>query len=512
MQLYRFRGSGGFFCRGAALLVICAVFLVIGEAEGRSRRKVKRAEAIRAYKQATKLYNEGRYGKAIAKYKKAYKISKKPVLLFNIASSYERMGRFKQSVEYYRRYLRVCPEQDKNQIRAKIDNISNRPSELRVITSPTGAKVWINGKAQSQRTPASFNVAAGKVTLRVRKKGYVSVRRIFKAAYGRPIFHSINLERLPPRGTLKVKADVADAEVWLDGKLLGKTPLSKTIPSGKHRIVVKKSGRRDVVSKINLVRGGTYKMFAELYRVARGQEATGTGTVRGAGQREQDDSGRDPHLTRDGKGGGQLGATDSQVSLKRRRAGGVSVRRSFVESGGFIEFEGGISVVRFGGAELEVDPTFSVGLSGGYLLRLTSRLGLEFGGQLGLSSLEDNTAQRSNRLTFLDLMGFAGLRVFVIRNLFVTARAAMGVLIVAGLDEESFLLDIGPNDKVHSPFSGFAVGGTVMAGYRVWEGLSVCVVPASLYFSPRFGSFEDLSESIEHIFRFNAQIAVLYDF
>jgi hypothetical protein len=496
-------------------------FLGAPEARARSK-KGKRAEAVRLYKQATKLYNEGRYGQAIKKFKRAYQIVKKPVLLFNIASSYERMGKFKLAVDYYRKYLTVCPEQEKNQTRAKIDNITNRSSELRVITSPTGAKVWINGKEQSQRTPASFSVSAGKVTLRVHKKGYESARRIFKAAYGKPIFHSINLKRLPPRATLKVKADVPGAEVLVDGKSLGEAPVTETISSGKHRIVVRKVGYRDVAQKVDLARGATHKVFAEMYRVARagrpdvgGASSAAAGQARGAGEEvEVAQTSKRGAGDVDGRGDGRAG----EVSLEKQTGASAEtsagrLRSGYAVSGAFLDAGGGLAVDRFGDPELEVEPTYSVALSGGYMLGLTRMLGLEMGAQLGLSSLNDNTLDRTNRLTFLDVLGFVGLRVYPIRNLFVAVRGAVGMLAISGLDTQSFLFEgLGANAKVDSTFSGLSVGGSLIVGYRVWRGLSICVVPGSVLYSPRTGSFDDFRESIKHVFRYNAQLAVLYDF
>ena len=65
---------------------------------------------------------------------------------------------------------------------------------------------------------------------------------------------------------LRITADVADAEVFVDGKRAGNTPLSKPIPvtAGSHEIRVAKAGYRAYVDKIDVEPTGSAQIEAKL--------------------------------------------------------------------------------------------------------------------------------------------------------------------------------------------------------------------------------------------------------
>jgi hypothetical protein len=63
-------------------------------------------------------------------------------------------------------------------------------------------------------------------------------------------------------GTLRVKTDVSEVEVFLDGNSVGKTPLTLTpVAVGPHRVGLTKPGYEDHEEQVQVQSGATAKMF-----------------------------------------------------------------------------------------------------------------------------------------------------------------------------------------------------------------------------------------------------------
>jgi tetratricopeptide (TPR) repeat protein len=68
------------------------------------------AEAARQhYNKAVQLYDLGHFEEAIGEFEKAYESKQDPVLLYNLAQSYRRLGNHKQALDLYRNFLLRMP-------------------------------------------------------------------------------------------------------------------------------------------------------------------------------------------------------------------------------------------------------------------------------------------------------------------------------------------------------------------------------------------------------------------
>lgn len=80
-------------------------------------------------------YDERRWEDALREFKEAYRLSKKPALLYNIALCNERLLRYEEAVEVLRNYLRIDPNaEDKAGIERKVADLdtaikNTRPGE-----------------------------------------------------------------------------------------------------------------------------------------------------------------------------------------------------------------------------------------------------------------------------------------------------------------------------------------------------------------------------------------------
>lgn len=61
---------------------------------------------------------------------------------------------------------------------------------------------------------------------------------------------------------LRVKTDTADVEVWLDGELVGRTPLTlKNLSAGQHRIALLKDGYEDHLQEVEVSSSQSNSIF-----------------------------------------------------------------------------------------------------------------------------------------------------------------------------------------------------------------------------------------------------------
>ncbi len=84
------------------------------------------------YDNGALLYEEGRYEDAIQAWQEAYRISKKPLLLFNIANAQERIGQWRPALETLNRYRAFASADEREVLDRRMKNIERRVAELEV--------------------------------------------------------------------------------------------------------------------------------------------------------------------------------------------------------------------------------------------------------------------------------------------------------------------------------------------------------------------------------------------
>lgn len=72
-------------------------------------QKPELQEAERHFRAGIELYRQGLYRSARAEFEEAYRLSKLPDLLYNIAHTLRYTGQFKEALEFYDRYLLAAP-------------------------------------------------------------------------------------------------------------------------------------------------------------------------------------------------------------------------------------------------------------------------------------------------------------------------------------------------------------------------------------------------------------------
>lgn len=79
--------------------------------------------AKKYYELGKTLYSRSDYEGAIKQFEEAYRLSRKPDLLYNIARSHEALGQYEKAIEVYRRYLPTQPPSAQGEVKVRIANM-----------------------------------------------------------------------------------------------------------------------------------------------------------------------------------------------------------------------------------------------------------------------------------------------------------------------------------------------------------------------------------------------------
>jgi hypothetical protein len=206
---------------------------------------------------------------AIDEYERAYEASPHPSVLYNIGANYQRLGEHRAAATYFRRYLDESgAPSDRAEVEARIETLRARPSQVEIKVNPPGAQVFVDG-ADRGAGPITVELDAGRHSIYAAHAGRTSDVRELVLEYGDPITVTIDLDAYP--GILVVRADINGAEVRVDGDLVGHTPFSGLVTSGKHKVSVVKAGYGIVERDVDIPPRGSQQVRVQLPRLDTGE-------------------------------------------------------------------------------------------------------------------------------------------------------------------------------------------------------------------------------------------------
>jgi hypothetical protein len=150
------------------------------------------------------LYRQARYLDAIAEFRAAYKAKPHPVIFFNLAQCYEKLGDTANALKNYREYLRQLPQaEDRGRVETVIQNLAIRLKEgaiqpLIINSSPPDATVLVDGEAVGS-TPVKRETKAGTHLLEITLPDYLPLTREVETSAEHATQVDLMLQRNPDR-------------------------------------------------------------------------------------------------------------------------------------------------------------------------------------------------------------------------------------------------------------------------------------------------------------------------
>ena len=106
---------------GAMVLFLWMISLGVSFAQEENDETIQKAK--QAYKYGEQLFNEGNYPEAIKAFQRAYDMTNRYQLLFNLALSHQFSANLEQARYYFEEYQRLAPSEQWNEAQQRIDNI-----------------------------------------------------------------------------------------------------------------------------------------------------------------------------------------------------------------------------------------------------------------------------------------------------------------------------------------------------------------------------------------------------
>ncbi|MCB9593751.1 MAG: tetratricopeptide repeat protein [Sandaracinaceae bacterium] len=84
------------------------------------------ARALQLYEAGSAAYTEGRYEDSVDAWSEAYRLSPRPLLLYNLANAYERLGRYADAAQMLEGYLPSSQPNERATLQTRITNLRTR--------------------------------------------------------------------------------------------------------------------------------------------------------------------------------------------------------------------------------------------------------------------------------------------------------------------------------------------------------------------------------------------------
>ncbi len=193
------------------------------------------------------LLDDSQFAGAVAELEKSRAIRETAPVLFNLGLACRGVGRYLDALDHFRRFLAIRDvskhEKMAGTARTLIDELQAALVHVEVRVSGGATSVRVDGKQVAQRDGAHAAVLdPGKHVFEAVREGYEpAVQSIdLKAAAREQV--TLDAGARPKPSRIAVDATPAQAEIWLDGKLVGRGRYQGLIAVGTRRLRVVAAG------------------------------------------------------------------------------------------------------------------------------------------------------------------------------------------------------------------------------------------------------------------------------
>lgn len=191
-----------------------------------------------------------------------------PTIISNVPAGVH-MIEVKKSGGSWKQSVTVVADQ---QVKIRAEVAAQGFGIVRVLSDTKDAEVFIDGTPMGKAPVDIKDVKPGEHILQVKAPSFQPMeKRITVIAGGSPQVVKFDLaaEAAKDSGTLKVISTLPDAEVVIDGAVVGKAPQEKKLSAGKHPIMVRLAGYKPYEEIVNITAGQTITVTADLKGVGR---------------------------------------------------------------------------------------------------------------------------------------------------------------------------------------------------------------------------------------------------
>jgi hypothetical protein len=156
-------------------------------------------------------------------------------------------------------------------------------ASLSFVVEPLDAQITLNGRRMDGAQDASHELDPGSYLVSVRADGHARLDSLVQLRSNSAFVFVASLEPLaqagdleeefdltppppptPTQGALSISANVAGARVMIDGRLVGRTPVTTSLSPGSYTVRLEADGHRPTSRSIEVIPGSTFEISENL--------------------------------------------------------------------------------------------------------------------------------------------------------------------------------------------------------------------------------------------------------
>ena len=194
---------------------ICALSLAPAPAHAQAKPKTPAApakadadpskpnltEAKLRYTEGEKKFKAGEYAGALVDFQAADAIKATPQAARYIGLSQDKLNKLPEAVVAYERFLGDVPAKlqgEADTIKKRVEEIKAMPGKVKIATTPPGAAITVDGKANPQPAPTQIELPPGRHTLLFKADGREATDRVVEVTFASMQDLNVDLKELPP--------------------------------------------------------------------------------------------------------------------------------------------------------------------------------------------------------------------------------------------------------------------------------------------------------------------------
>jgi hypothetical protein len=244
---------------------------VASEATSQSPKDARKVEAASRFDRALKLFEAGDNAGALAEFKRTYEVFADPIVLYNMGLVYAAMSRPVDAVDALAPLVQgnLLPTAQLERAKQTLADQTARIGRLKVTTTPADARIEIDGiEVTTTSDNGTIRVSEGKHIVGAVAEGYAPARKELFIAGNSDA--NLNLELILTQGkqlaNISVHSRITGAEVLVDGRVVGTTPLtaSASVLPGLHQVEIRRPGYVTERREVTVGSGATSELSFEL--------------------------------------------------------------------------------------------------------------------------------------------------------------------------------------------------------------------------------------------------------
>ena len=275
------RGSTRMAASALAVVVSLAMGGVLSAPIRQAHADSAADEADARFLRGNQLFKNGRYDEALVEFLTSNRLVRNRNVIFNIARTYEALGRLEEAYRYYADYIREEPNRsDRAEAQRRLRVLEPQIALLSIESDPPGATVYLERKDLGGRgaTPLLLAVTPGTYRVIVEVEGYRDAIASADAVRGRTAEIRSRLSLIVGKVVISSRPKAA---VYVD-RAAGtaappaslSTPATLSLTPGRHEIELVAPGHRPTRTNV-VVRASTETRLD----LSLEEKATPTGTV-----------------------------------------------------------------------------------------------------------------------------------------------------------------------------------------------------------------------------------------